>query len=107
VSLLALLGFLLNLIEASLEPDEGLQEHVVIGYLVTRVGIGQEGLEALPDRLDAGELLVAELDAQLVCRVLGRLGHGGASDQYEARCVISILVCNLLLVKVVATGACP
>jgi hypothetical protein len=74
--------------------------------LVAGVGFGQEWLESLPDRLDAGELLVAKLDAQLVCRLLGHLGHGGASGQYEARCVISILVCNLLLVKVVATGAC-
>jgi hypothetical protein len=81
VDLLALLCFLLELVEASLEPSKGLQEHVVIGYLVAGVGIGQERLEALPDRLDAGKLLIAELDGQLVGRLVRCLGHGRPSGR--------------------------
>ena len=58
-----------------------MKEHIVIGYLVAGVGIGQEWLETLSDRMDAGILLIAELDVQLVGRLVRCFGHGGASGR--------------------------
>ena len=42
MGLLALLRFLLELVQATLEPGESLHEQVVIGYEVAGVRIGQE-----------------------------------------------------------------
>jgi hypothetical protein len=106
VGFFAFLGFLLELVEASLEPKERLQKHVMIGDLVARVGIGQEWLEALPDHLDTGELLIAELDVQLVGRLVGCLGHGEASSRCGMTGGASILCRTLLIVKAAASDTC-
>ena len=76
----------------------------MIGYLIAWVGIGQDWLESLPDRLDAGVLLIAELDGHLVGRLVSCLGHVGASGRCGAPGGASVLSCKRLLVKAVATA---